>query len=389
MSGFDLSADASAAALRGVRAASAASAEVYARAVWSVLTEPGDRVAGALIAHLGAAPALRHAISGAAAESPVSPRDVATARERWMPRADPALVATALERARRSGTRLVVPGDAEWPARLDDLGEHAPHALWMQGNPGDWNVTPAVALVGARAATGYGEHVAAELSADLAGAGVTVVSGAAYGIDGVAHRAALSAGGRTVALLAGGVDRPYPTGHTDLLRRIAHHGVVAGETPCGTAPSKWRFLARNRLIAALSDATIIVEAGVRSGSLNTAAHAASLGRALGAVPGPVTSAASAGAHRILREFGGVCITGADDVRELLGLTVSAPAVTGSRTPELTRLLDAASTRVATPALELARRSGLAPAEVEALLGLATLSGDLLADGDGWRRAPTR
>lgn len=389
MSGFDLSADASAAALRGVRAASAASADVYARAVWSVLTEPGDRVAGALIAHLGAAPALRHAISGAAAESPVSPRDMATARERWMPRADPALVATALERARRSGTRLVVPGDAEWPARLDDLGEHAPHALWMQGSPGDWDATPAVALVGARAATGYGEHVAAELSADLAGAGVTVVSGAAYGIDGVAHRAALSAGGRTVALLAGGVDRPYPTGHTDLIRRIAHHGVVAGETPCGTAPSKWRFLARNRLIAALSDATIIVEAGVRSGSLNTAAHAASLGRALGAVPGPVTSAASAGAHRILREFDGVCITGADDVRELLGLTVSAPAVMGSRTSELTRLLDAASTRVATPALELARRSGLALAEVEAMLGLATLSGDLLADGDGWRRAPTR
>ncbi|KAA9148108.1 DNA-protecting protein DprA [Microbacterium lushaniae] len=388
MRGFDLSPGACAAALRGVHVASEASADVYARVVWSVLTEPGDRVAGALIAALGAAPALQHALSGAAIEG-LPGRELATARERWMPRADPALVATALERARRSGTRLVVPGDAEWPARLDDLGEHAPHVLWMQGTPDDWDATPAVALVGARAATGYGEHVAAELASDLAGGGVTVVSGAAYGIDGVAHRAALSAGGRTVALLAGGIDRPYPTGHTDLIRRIASHGVVAGETPCGTAPSKWRFLARNRLIAALSDATIIVEAGVRSGSLNTAAHAASLGRALGAVPGPVTSAASAGAHRVLREFDGVCITGADDVRELLGLSVSAPALSGGRTAELTRLLDAASTRVAVPAVELARRSGLAVAEVEALLGLASLSGDLVADGDGWRRAPTR
>src|SRR3546814_2398428 len=132
-------------------------------------------------------------------------------------------------------------------------------------------------------------------------------------------------------------------------------GAVVSETPCGTVPCKWRFLARNRLIVARSDATVVVEAGVRSGSLNTAAHAASLGRALGAVPGPVTSAASAGCHRILREYDGACITGADDVRELLGVTVRGGAEVSGRTGELTRLLDAASTRVRADAAELARR----------------------------------
>ena len=157
-----------------------------------------------------------------------------------------------------------------------------------------------------------------ELSADLAGHGVSVVSGAAYGIDGAAHRAALTAGGTTIALLAGGADRPYPAGHGELIERIAASGAVVSEAPCGTTPTKWRFLQRNRLIAALSDATVVVEAGWRSGSLNTAAHAAALSRPLGAVPGPVTSAASAGCHRLLREFDARCVTNSADALELLG-----------------------------------------------------------------------
>lgn len=390
MSGLDLSPGDAAAAVRGLRQISGDAGDAFARVVWSVLTEPGDRIAGRLIATLGAPDALRRTLDGSILQWPGMPhRELAAARERWMPRADRVLVASALDRARRVGVRLVVPGDPQWPARLADLGDHAPHALWLRGHLEKAAPAPAVALVGARAATGYGEHVAADLAAELAADGVTVVSGAAYGIDGVAHRAALGAGGLTVALLAGGVDRPYPTGHADLIERIATAGAVVSETPCGTAPSKWRFLARNRLIAALSDATVVVEAGVRSGSLNTAAHAASLGRALGAVPGPVTSAASAGCHRILREYDGACITGADDVRELLGVTVIGAAEASGRTDELTRLLDAASTRVSAGAAELARRSGLAVAEVEALVGLAVLEGRLVADGDGWRRAPSR
>ena len=187
----------------------------------------------------------------------------------------------------------------------------------MRGRPDalDWSV-PTIALVGARAATGYGEHVAMEASAGLVDRGFAIVSGGAYGIDGMAHRAALASDGTTIAFLAGGVDRFYPLGHESLLTRIAQTGAVVSELPCGAAPTKWRFLQRNRLIAAASQATVVLEAGIRSGSLNTAGHAAALGRPLGAVPGPVTSPASAGCHRLLREFDAMCVVDADQMAEL-------------------------------------------------------------------------
>ena len=168
-----------------------------------------------------------------------------------------------------------------------------------------------------------------------AASGAVIVSGGAYGIDGAAHRAALGVGGATVALLAGGVDRAYPQGHQQLLRTIAASGAVVSEVPCGTAPTKWRFLSRNRIIAALSDATVVIEAGWRSGSLNTAGHAAALGRPLGAVPGPVTSAASAGCHRLLREYDARCVTTAAEVRELWGDAGSAPEGRIAGDPEQT------------------------------------------------------
>ncbi|MDF2576486.1 MAG: dprA, partial [Agromyces sp.] len=181
-----------------------------------------------------------------------------------------------------------------------------------------------IALVGARAATGYGEHVTMEASAGLVDRGFAIVSGGAYGIDGMAHRAALASRGVTVAFLAGGVDRFYPLGHEALLARIADTGAVVSELPCGSAPTKWRFLQRNRLIAAAADATVVLEAGMRSGSLNTAGHAAALGRPLGAVPGPVTSPASAGCHRLLREFDAVCVVGRR------AASTRSPAVRGCR-----------------------------------------------------------
>jgi DNA processing protein len=243
--------------------------------------------------------------------------------------------------------------------------------------------------VGARAATSYGEHVASELAAGLAQSEVTVVSGAAYGIDGAAHRAALASDGRTFAYLAGGCDRSYPTGHSDLLERIAASGAVISEVPCGAAPTKWRFLQRNRLIAAATDATIVVEAGLRSGSLNTAGHAAALGRPLGAVPGPVTSAASAGTHRLLREFDAVCITGAADARELVGLAGEGePRGTGGATggsAERTRVLDALSERTSWGTSAIAARAGMARDEVEAVLGTLMLEGRVEPSGEGWRR----
>lgn len=248
-----------------------------------------------------------------------------------------------------------------------------------------------VAIVGARAATAYGEHIAVELAAGMVSRDVTVVSGGAYGIDGAAHRAVLRAGGLTIALLAGGADRAYPAGHTGMLADIASTGAVVSEVPCGTAPTRWRFLQRNRLIAALSDATVVVEAGWRSGSLNTAGHAAALGRPLGAVPGPVTSAASAGCHRLLREYDAECITGVDDLADMIGAcagdaragrgsAAEAPAEADAR-----RVRDALSSRSPRSLADLARRTGLSESDVSGRLGVLELEGRARRSAEGWMR----
>ncbi|WJL95760.1 DNA-processing protein DprA [Microbacterium sp. ET2] len=390
MSSWPVSSDTARRALAGARGAGRSGPDVldtWARVAWNLLTEPGDGPAGALIAECGAAQALEIAVRGLPAPAHLS-ADVDRGRERWMPRWRPEGIAEACAAAARAGVHLIVPGDPSWPAPVDDLGSHRPVVLWVRGS--DELLRPAggaVALVGARAATGYGEHVAGELAADLAGSGTTVVSGAAYGIDGAAHRAALSVGGTTLAFLAGGADRPYPAGHSQLIDRIATSGAVISEAPCGAAPTKWRFLQRNRLIAAISDATVVVEAGWRSGSLNTAGHAASLGRPLGAVPGPITSTASAGCHRLMRDYDARCITSADDVRELLGWEDGTllPAVNGNRTDRTTRVMDALSVRAERDLTQIARSCGLAPAEVEAELGILALSGGVERGRSGWRR----
>jgi DNA processing protein len=225
------------------------------------------------------------------------------------------------------GGRLVCPGDVEWPPRLDDLGEgHSrddpgrPFALWVLG-PADLAAVTArsVALVGSRAATPYGEHMAKLLGGGLIDSGFAVVSGGAYGIDAAAHKAALSAGGVTIAVLASGVDVPYPLQNEALLSRIAATGLVVSEAPVGGRPYRHRFLSRNRLIAAIASGTVIVEAGLRSGALNTARHARRLGRPLMGVPGAVTSSQSAGVHFLLREqFESRLVTNAAEVVEEVG-----------------------------------------------------------------------
>jgi DNA processing protein len=393
------------AAARGVlrRYASAADAddeavvERYARIVWSHLTEPGDGAAGRLIREHGAAGALRAAMGEGAAGMVLTADEFAKGRRRWLPRLSEDAVAASLRIAAANGVQIVTPADDHWPVQLDDLDDHAPLCLWVRGEPSILGrLQPSVALVGARAATSYGDHVALELSADLAGSGIPVISGGAYGIDGAAHRAAMMVGGVTVALLAGGADRAYPAGHTQLIDRMAQVGAVVSEVPCGSTPTKWRFLQRNRLIAALSTATVVVEAGWRSGSLNTAAHAAELSRGLGAVPGPITSAASAGTHRLLREFGAQCITSAADIRELLGAAdegVGNPEGTGAdsrpRTDDTTRVRDALSTRAWRDADDLARRCGMAHEDVEVVLGMLLLEGQVVRSGTAWRSSVRR
>lgn len=305
-----------------------------ARIAWSRILEPGDGTAGTLISVLGAAPLLRLLACGSSVEDigrawqqarsdeePLDKRTLFTALERWTPRLDRSATLTDVKRAAETTMRPLFPQDQEWPMQLDELGAHTPAMLWVRGNP-DALQSHALSLVGARAATAYGTHVTAELAAGVCAAGAGIVSGAAYGIDAVAHRAALAAGAPTVAVLAGGADRAYPMGNTALIDRIAEEGVVCSEVVPGTAPTRWRFLQRNRLVAALGAATLVTEAGIRSGSLNTAGHAAQLGRALGAVPGPVTSAASAGCHRLIREYSASLVTSASDACELLGLDLA-------------------------------------------------------------------
>lgn len=370
--------------------------DALARVAWSVVAEPGDGVAGALISQLGAGDALRLALTPeAVATSGLGAKDKTTVRAqralregrgRWMPRADVGAVHDALRGAAEVSAQLVLPGDPQWPLALDDLEEHAPLLLWVRGDARHLTVEQRVSIVGARAATSYGDHIAAELAGDLATTGTLVVSGGAYGIDGTAHRAALEVGGATIAFLAGGVDRAYPSGHQQLFGRITDAGAVISEVPCGTAPTKWRFLSRNRLIAALGAATVVVEAGWRSGSLNTAGHAAALGRPLGAVPGPVTSAASAGCHRLLREYDARCVTNAAEVRELFGVTQPLPETEVRADPDQIRLLDALSARTPRAAHDLAARAGLAAERVAALLGLLALEDIVIRTEAGWRRA---
>jgi DNA processing protein len=287
------------------------------------------------------------------------------------------------------GAVLVLPGDRDWPSGLDDLGRHAPIVLWRRGAQA-FADAPArsIALVGARAATGYGEHVTMEASAGLVERGFAIISGAAYGIDGMAHRAALATHGSTIAFLAGGVDRFYPAGHDALLTRIAQEGAVFSEVPCGSAPTKWRFLQRNRLIAAAAEATIVVEAGRRSGSLNTAGHAAALGRPLGAVPGPVTSPTSAGCHRLIRDYDAVCVTSAQEMAELVD-GVSEQEELGQMMAEPTsdqvRVLDALSARAPRDVSDIASRCGLSTAAVTAVLGAFDLDGAVTQRERGWVR----
>ncbi len=317
------------------------SERTLARAGLTYLAEPGDPALGALLGIcepeeiLAAIKAdMLPGTGPGCGDSPASRAALERALGRWRIRL-PKLPSDAdIASACRAGIRLVCPEHPDWPGDLDQLGQARPYALWLRGNADlRHSCQRSVSVVGSRAATGYGAHMAGEIAADLAERGWTIVSGGAYGIDAAAHRGALATQGITVAVLACGVDFPYPAGHAELFADIAAHGQVISEWPPGRQPARMRFLVRNRVIAALSCGTVIVEAGERSGALNTARHAAELGKPLMAVPGPVTSAQSAGCHRIIREGGASCVTRAADVIDLLSplsaTDAQAPAGAGS------------------------------------------------------------
>jgi DNA processing protein len=313
-----------------------------------------------------------------------------------------------LDGFRRKGIRLVCPGDSEWPTQLDTLGVARPYALWLRGEADlRYCCLQSVSVVGARASSAYGDHVGTEMAAALGERGWTVVSGGAYGIDGCAHRGALAADGVTIAVLACGVDHPYPLGHQDLLASVAAQGVLVSEWPPGRTPTRLRFLIRNRVIGALTRGTVVVEAGLRSGALNTARHARDLGRPVMAVPGPVTSEVSAGCHKIIREWGAVCVTDAHDVLELLtplgevpaygsaaGRASRFPATGPARAirplpprdelaPASRSVLDAIPARGAGPAV-IAVGAGLDVNTVVSALGLLAAGGFVERCSRGWR-----
>lgn len=234
--------------------------------------------------------------------------------------------ARELELAARSGLRFVVPGDEEWPAGLDDLTRAgsvqerggAPLGLWVRGPLRLDRLDGSVAVVGSRSATTYGADLARDLAAEVAEAGRVVVSGAAFGIDQAAHRGAISMTTPTVAVLACGADRVYPHQHRDLLEHIAATGAVVSETVPGGAPMRVRFLSRNRLIAAMTGGTVVVEAALRSGALNTTNWAGRLNRVVMGTPGPVSSAASTGVHQLIRSGAATLVTSGAEALEVLG-----------------------------------------------------------------------
>lgn len=246
--------------------------------------------------------------------------------ERWAEKAKALDLAQVTKLASRHEIRFVIPGDPQWPVALEDLSwteplagrGHQPLGLWARG-PRDVNqcVGRSVSIVGARAATNYGAAVAADMAADLAAEGIGIVSGGAYGIDAAAHRGAVRHCGGTVAVLACGLDRLYPTGNASLLRHIADNHVLLSECPPGASVTKVGFLARNRLIACLSKGTVIVEAAVRSGARNTANWATRLGRILMAVPGSVLSAASVTPHRLIADGEATLVSSAQDIVGLI------------------------------------------------------------------------
>ncbi len=307
--------------------------------------------------------------------------------------------ASDLELLQRRGGRLITPDDDEWPALA--FASFTGRALLSRGGPPMvlWALGPvrldqvaqrAAAVVGTRAATTYGEQVAADLAAGLAERDVAVVSGGAYGIDGAAHRATLAADGITVAVLAGGLDIPYPAGHSALLHRIGQHGLLFTEYPPGVRPARHRFLTRNRLVAAVAGAAVVVEAGLRSGAANTAAWARALGRVVAAVPGPVTSSASAGCHALLRN-GAELVTRADDVVEFVGrIGELAPEEPRPATPldglsEVEcQVYEALPGRGAATIDEIAVASGLVPEQVLGPLAILELAGLAERRDSRWR-----
>lgn len=364
-----------------------------ARAALSRLAEPGDPRMTGLVAEMGAAGVYAELVGQR------NPQGVLTDVGARLTQTDPE---RELEQAARLGIRFVVPSDPEWPSQLQDLSAAGtlqerggpPIGLWVTGPARLDQLSASVAIVGSRSSTTYGNRVASDLAAELARAGTPVVSGAAFGIDQAAHRGVAAVDGLTVAVLACGVDRAYPKAHALLLEHLAATGAVMSEAPPGCAPTRVRFLARNRLIAALAQGTVVVEAAARSGALNTANWTVRLNRLLLGVPGPVTSAQSEGVHHLLRQGAASLVTSGADVLELVGRAGEhlleeprGPATPRDRLSVRHRqVLDAVPVSQGAGSDSVARAAGLGVLEVRTALSHLEGLGLVEWGDDGWRLA---
>jgi DNA processing protein len=353
---------------------------------------PADRDALLVLAHLGTmSPADRHRLAwreGTARACLLAVRagaaQGATARDRAVAEAvDPAAVRGSMGAC---GARLVAPGDLDYPPGLLDLTD-PPMSLFVRGRLPP--PRPAVTMVGARRCTAYGREAAEAIAAGVAAAGVTVVSGAAVGIDGAAHRGALRGGGPTIAVLGSGIDVPYPAGHASLIRDVVDRGAVISEYPPGSDARPRRFPARNRLVAALGQSVIVVEGAPGSGSLITVEFAGDLGREVMAVPGAITGPLSEVPHVLIRD-GATLIRGAEDVLEGLGLDPASMRGSIGSThsdglgEEERRVLELVP---GTPATldAVAASAGMDPSTALRILGALELRGLVAADGGRYRR----
>jgi DNA processing protein len=380
-----------------------------ARIALACLAEPGSEAIYQLVRAHGPAGALSRVLAGEASGG-AEQALVEAARARLGHAGPDGIVDAVLARGRRVGARVVVPEDDEWPAQLADLAligkpdgdriardTYPPVCLWVRGErPLAETFARSVAVVGARAASSYGNHVATELAYGLANRGWTVVSGGAYGIDAAAHRGAMAASGVTVAVLACGVDRAYPSAHAGLFERIVEDGLLISEWPPGAEPHRHRFLIRNRVIAAVTRGTVMVEANARSGARQTLGRAALLGRSPMAVPGPVTSAMSVGCHEAIR-YGARLVTSYQEALEEVGLIGDdlAPPVRGAERdgdrlgPALSRIVDAVPRRVGLDPGQIAASAGLPLRDVLRALPVLVDVGQVLAKEDGrYVLAPT-
>jgi len=371
-----------------------------ARVTLSRVGEPGQPKLGSMLREHGAVRLLE--LLRSPALQTARPTALAADLEARLAGVDPE---RELARAAEAGLRFVVPGDAEWPDALDDLA-HAPPlhergdvpvGLWCRGPLRlDEACRQAVAVVGSRSATSYGGQVAGDIAATLAREQWTTVSGAAFGIDHDAHRGALARRGPTVGVLACGVDRAYPRGNQPLIDYIAEVGLLVSEAAPGCAPTRIRFLARNRLIAALARGTVVVEAAVRSGALNTASWTAGLGRVLMGVPGPVTSAPSVGVHQLLRTRDAVLVTSGEEVLEAVG-PIGSFVLPEPRDPDGPRdrlgsrerqVLDAVPKRAGVESRAIAHTAGVSHARTQESLLVLHRAGLVEHSLGRWRLAAT-